>query len=143
MTKIDRSLAETFGLPTDDDVSDRRYPTTTTTPIELPEDNDDDYEFVRKTLHSLIKSGSAAFDNLADLAADGEKISAFATMNDMLTNLANISTQLLEVKKIKKEIEASDNPVNTGQNTVTNNVAFIGTTADLARLINDKDVIDV
>ena len=136
MSKVDRKLAETFGL----EVEEKELPALINPPEQKEEI--DDFEFVRGTLHSLIEAGTAAFEDLADIARNEEKISAFSTMNDMLSNLADISTKLLEIQKKKREIESVKTETTQQINNVTNNVAYIGSTADLAKLLNSGEIID-
>lgn len=137
---VDESLAETFGF----EPEKKTFPALIPAIEDLPE-NDDDYEFVKKTLQSLVMAGTSAFESLADIARNDEKIAAFQTMNDMLTNISDISMKILEIQKMKKEIEAKQETKQV--NNTTNVAAFVGSTAELAKLLLNNnpvgEVIDV
>lgn len=134
MSRVDKSLSETFGVepigPPD------RLP-----PPPLPETEEneiEDFEFVRQKLHSLLHEGTAAFETLADIAKTEEKISAFSTLNEMLSNLSDISIKLLEIQEKKRKIQTPKEQKALPGN-VTNNAVFVGSTADLDKLISKMD----
>lgn len=141
MSRIDDSLSETFGLP----VPEREQRDEIAV---QPSEADDDFEFVRETLRSLLDAGADAFADLANIARSEEKVSAYSAMNDMLSNLSNISVKLMDIQKTKREIEniGQKDKQQSGVVNNTTNVAFIGSTTDLAKLISNNtqgEIIDV
>lgn len=134
MAKVDNTLSEIFGVAPIGEPE--KVP-----PPEIPETKPgdvEDFEFVRQKLHGLLHEGTTAFETLAQIAKSEEKISAFSTLNEMLSNLSDISIKLLEIQEKKNKLLAPQKGQQSTPNTVTNNAVFVGSTADLARMINDN-----
>lgn len=138
MSKVNESLSNTFGLDPLECVN-KQLPTVIEQE-EVPDNSEKDFEFVRNKLHGLISEGTDAFQFLAELAKSEEKISAFSTLNEMLSNLSDISMKLLEVHEKKQKIKATEAKTSpSGQTNVTNNVAFLGSTADLSKFLQSTN----
>lgn len=138
MTRVDEKFAETFGIP---QISRSTSDMVSVDEIPAADNAKGDFEFVRQTLYSLLKNGSDAFEQLAEIAKVEEKISAYGTMNEMLGNLSDISIKLLEIHERKKKMEASTKPETPAQ--VTNNNVYVGSASDLDKLLESGDIIDV
>ena len=135
ITTIDASLSETFGVPTISELVPVEEK-----PMEVVESESDDFEFVRRKLHSLLHEGTTAFETLAVIAKSEEKISAFTALNEMMNNLSEISVKLLDIQEKKQKLNNTKTD-NKNPTTITNNnIAFIGTTADLSKLLNDDSL---
>lgn len=144
MTRVEEKFAEAFGIPPIEQVSDRDLPVVQNTPEPLDDKSKDDFEFVRGTLYKLLKNGSDAFEQLAEIASVEEKISAYSTMNEMLSNLSDISIKLLDIHEKKKKMEiASPKEQPQSQQNITNNTVFVGSAVDLDKLLSQGDIIDV
>ena len=147
--KVDVLLSDTFGLPAPEQ---KQLPKMLehNQPEEISEI--DDFEFVREKLHSLLTAGADAFEDLAVIAREEEKISAFGTMNTMLNTLSDISMRLIEIQKMKVQIEkekkaigGEEPPPQQNNKVVNNNTVFVGSMAELAAVArkNNGDIIDV
>lgn len=154
MTRVNDKFAQAFGIPHIDSFKNEAdnestlpivadAPTNPKLSDELA-NSDADFEFVRKTLYSLIKNGTDAFEQLSEIARVEEKISAYGTMNEMLSNLSDISMKLMDVHEKKKKMDSSlekSNP-HAAQH-VTNNIVYAGSLTDLDRMLDKGDIIDV
>lgn len=139
--RINHTLSETFGVEEVMDVSPKNE-IVEMKEIVIPEDAslESDAEAVRDTLYELLKTGAESFEDLRRIAVAEESPRAFEVMNAMLSNLSDIAVKLIDVqgkvKKIKQaEQKATDPELNSGNVTINNNTAFIGTTADLQDMI--------
>jgi hypothetical protein len=145
MTRAETKFAEAFGIPPISEVVQDSKEIVVAEPEvsnDTPRSVDSDFEFVRGTLYKLLENGATAFEQLAEIARVEEKISAYGTMNEMLSNLSDISIKLLEIhEKKNKIVPAKDNSNNT-QN-ITNNNVYIGTASELDKLLDKGDIIDV
>tara|TARA_R110000868_G_scaffold302452_2_gene562985 strand:- start:297 stop:665 length:369 start_codon:yes stop_codon:yes gene_type:complete len=94
---------------------------------------DNDFEFVRQTQYDLLVKGSSALDDMMEVARATEHPRAFEVLSNMLKNVADISNNLLDLHKKKKEYHKEDKPSEL-PNQTTNNV-FIGSTSDLQRML--------
>lgn len=92
----------------------------------------DDYEYARKNLRSLIDNGKDVMDNLAYLAKEGESPRTYEVLGQLIKTLAETNKDLLDLAKKKKDIQQEKN---AEQPTHVTNALFVGSTADLQKLI--------
>lgn len=96
----------------------------------------DDYEFSRATYRDLIHNGTRSLDVMSELARESEHPRAFEVLSNSIKNIADVTDKLMALqstkKKLNKEKLESDRHV-------TNNNVFVGSTADLQRMLNAKE----
>lgn len=148
MSRIDESLSEVFGVPVPER-SNQTLPTVIdvvakeidSKPVPINQELDDDIEFVKNKLQSLILRGEDAVETLTSIAKSEESPRSFEVLNTMLTTLSNISMQFIELHekkaKIAKTLEKSTPVSNTTTNT-TNNIAFVGSSSDIDALLEER-----
>lgn len=106
--------------------------------LPTPSEVEDDYEYARKNLRSLIDNGKDVMENLAFLAKEGESPRAYEVIGQMIKTLADTNKDLLNLAKAKKEIQ-QENKQEQGTNpTHVTNALFVGSTAELQKLIANK-----
>lgn len=93
---------------------------------------DDDYEYARKNLRSLIDNGKDVMDNLAFLAKEGESPRTYEVLGQLIKTLAETNKDLLDIAKKKKDIQQEKSGE---QPTHVTNALFVGSTAELQKLI--------
>lgn len=109
-------------------------------PIKFDKDIKDDYEFSRKTYKDLIYTGTRSMDVLAELARESEHPRAFEVLSQTIKNIGDTTEKLMALQKQKKDLTQEEREE---AKNVTNNNMFVGSTADLQRLLLKKDnVID-
>ena len=76
-------------------------------------------------------------DNLSHLAKEGESPRAYEVLGGLIKTLAETNKDLLNLAKTKKDIQQEKNQE---QQTPThvNNTLFVGSTAELQKMIADK-----
>jgi hypothetical protein len=104
----------------------------------MPQQNvniDYDYETTRSNLHSILAQGQDALTHALNVAKNSEHPRAFEVVGGLMKHLSDINTQLLDLNKKKQQL---DNPKSTNkEGPVTNNSIFVGSTAELSKMIND------
>jgi len=100
---------------------------------------DQDYEDVRKQLYDLAEQGDEAIELMLELARESEHPRAFEVLGQLIKNNAEIGEKILKLHKSKKEVDKEDLPALTKD--PTNNV-FIGSTAELQKMLRDEIVIE-
>jgi hypothetical protein len=98
---------------------------------------DDDYEYARNNLKGLIESGKSAMENIVYLAKEGESPRAYEVVGQLIKTLADTNKDLLDLGKKAREAKGKDT-AQQSQNIVTNNSLFVGSTAELQKLIKGK-----
>lgn len=134
MTKNFDELNETFNTS-----NDIVHPEVVEKKIEkIKESADDikkDYEYTRGNLYSLIEKGQEAVNGILELAQETEQARAYEVAGQLIKSVADATDKLLDLQKKLKDVE-EDNP--KGPTNVTN-ALFVGSTAELAKLLKDKD----
>ena len=105
-------------------------------PIKIDKDVKDDYDFFRKTYKDLIYTGTRSMDVLAELARESEHPRAFEVLAQTIKNIGDTTEKLMSLQKQKKDLTLEEREE---AKTVTNNNMFVGSTADLQRLLLNKD----
>lgn len=109
---------------------------------------DNDFEYSRQIYHDILAKGSAALDDMMDVARATEHPRAFEVLSTMMKTLADVNGNLLDLHKKKKDIRKKEEKVAIPAGNTTNNL-FVGSTTDLQRLLmqqdamNDPKVIDI
>jgi len=134
MTKKFDDLNETFNV-SDDFIQ----PKVEVSPIQKvenekisPDDIKKDYEYTRGNLYSLIEKGQEAINGILELAQESEMPRAYEVAGQLIKNVADATDKLMELQKKLKDVEEEKQV--KGPSTV-NNALFVGSTADLAKLL--------
>lgn len=94
---------------------------------------EDDFEYARKNLYSILEKSQSSMDEMMDVARQSQHPRAYEVMNQMFKTVADISKDLIDLQKKKKDVIG---PSESTPQTVHNNL-FVGTTADLSKMIED------
>lgn len=102
---------------------------------------DKDYEESRETYNDLIDKGRESLELMIQVARESEHPRAFEVLSGMIKNISDVNDKLMDLNKKYKEVTKPDQPKQVEG--TTNNNLFIGSTADLQRLLqNETKVID-
>ena len=86
-------------------------------------------------MYSLIEKGQEAVNGILELAQETEQARAYEVAGQLIQSVADATDKLLDLQKKLKDVE-EDNP--KGPTNVTN-ALFVGSTAELAKILKDKD----
>ena len=101
---------------------------------------DADYERVRRDLFDLAGQGDEAIELMLELARESEHPRAFEVLGQLIKQNAEIGEKILKLHKTKKEVDKEDDlPALAG---ATNNNVFIGSTAELQKMLRQEIPID-
>lgn len=92
-----------------------------------------DLAYARNMYLDIINQGKEALDGAVRVADLSQHPRAYEVVGSLLRNLAEVNKQLIDLANLNRATEERNKPV-----TVTNNVQFIGTSADLNKMIADK-----
>lgn len=140
MSKIDDALSSTFGVSPSPDAL--QYPVPTVSVAQQPSiivpssDTDDVFTDATEALDDLIKTGMDSLVDIISIARTEESPRAFEVMNTVMTTLAALNMQRIEVLERKAKLEKltkseGDSSQPSSESTFNNNVFFVGTTNDL------------
>ena len=106
--------------------------------VNLTTDAEEDYNIARDNLKSLLDKSDEALDHMMQVAAEAEHPRAFEVLAGMFKTSADMTTQLIELQKKRHELDKLNNEP-TQNSGVTNNNLFVGSTAELQKMLTKKE----
>lgn len=98
-----------------------------------------DYEYSRETYYDLLEKGREAMEDMIHVARESEHPRAYEVLSNMIKNVADVNDKLMDLNKKNKEITRPDKKQVENQQ----NNFFVGSTADLQKMLQNEKVIDV
>jgi len=98
------------------------------------DDVNKDYEYTRGNLYSIIEKGQEALNGILELAQESEMPRAYEVAGQLIKNVADATDKLM---KLQKELKDVKEETTKGPTNVTN-ALFVGSTADLAKLLKSE-----
>ena len=95
-----------------------------------------DYEYTRGNLYSIIEKGQEAINGILEVAQDSDMPRAYEVAGQLIKSVSDATDKLMDLQKKLKDVNAEDEK--KGPTTV-NNALFVGSTADLAKLIKNEN----
>ena len=131
--KIDDSLSEVFDIPAlpKNELINAETGEIVKAPSEKIES---DYDTTRDNLRELLTTGQAALQHALEVAKQSEHPRAFEVVGNLMKQLADINQQLMDIHQQKAKLDA---PTKKSAEKVTNNAIFVGSTADLNKMIKN------
>ena len=100
------------------------------------DDIEKDYEYTRGNLYSIIEKGQEAINGILEIAQESEMPRAYEVAGQLINSVSDATDKLLDLQKKVKEVNEEEKA--KGPNNVTN-ALFVGSTADLAKLIKQQN----
>ena len=98
-------------------------------------DIEKDYKYTRGQLYSIIEKGQEAINGILELAQDSEMPRAYEVAGQLIKSVSDATDKLMDLQKKLKDVNEEKQA--KGPSTV-NNALFVGSTADLAKLIKGE-----
>ena len=98
------------------------------------DDIEKDYEYTRGNLYSIIEKGQEAINGILELAQDSEMPRAYEVAGQLIKSVSDATDKLMDLQKKLKDV--NEDAPQKGPNTV-NNALFVGSTAELAKLLKN------
>lgn len=99
--------------------------------------SDDDFEFAQETIRDTILKSNEVLQELGQAAILNENGKLYESYSQLMKNIVDSSTSLLDLHAKKKKIDEQKNDEVTQNNTQINNIV-VGSTKDLLELIEKK-----
>ena len=99
-------------------------------------DIEKDYDYTRGNLYSIIEKGQEAINGILEIAQESEMPRAYEVAGQLIKSVSDATDKLLDLQKKVKEVNEEEKK---GPTSVTNNALFVGSTADLAKLIKQQN----
>ena len=95
-----------------------------------------DYEYTRGNLYSIIEKGQEAINGILEIAQESEMPRAYEVAGQLIKSVSDATDKLLDLQQKLKDV--NEEKESKGPNNVTN-ALFVGSTADLAKLIKQQN----
>jgi len=99
-----------------------------------------DYDYSRETYYDLLEKGRNSLEDMIEVARSSEHPRAYEVLSGMIKNLSDVNDKLMDLNKKNKDMNREE----VKQIASTTNNVFLGSTADLQKLLQNEDnIIDV
>ena len=129
-TRIDEILEITSVVPTSELKPDS---TTRVVPNSNGNDDETDYNYTRENYYNLIERNQDAVEEMLEIAKQSEHPRAFEVVGQLIKSGLDANKELMNLHKTKKDLSTEKAP-----NQVTNQAVFVGSTAELQKLLKAK-----
>ena len=135
--KIDNKMAKNMEEVFDIEVSNTPEGGCTTRKKQLrdvTDDSRDDYEYTRGQLYTLIDQGQEAVRDALEVAQESGHPRAFEVATNAMKQVADMTDKLIDLQSKMKKL---DEPTKGSTPTTVNNTMFLGSTADLQKMLKN------
>ena len=135
MTKEFNKLDKTFNI-TPEVVEEEATNVEREKPDRLTKDDiEKDYEYTRGNLYSIIEKGQEAINGILEIAQESEMPRAYEVAGQLIKSVSDATDKLIDLQKKLKDVNTEDKKSPTN----VTNALFVGSTADLAKLIKQQN----
>ena len=101
---------------------------------------ENDLDFARENLYDAVVKSQAAVEDMIAIAQQSQHPKAYEVLNSLIKTFADVSSGIadLQIKKQKLQGKQSD----SDENKTVNNNLFVGSTAELQKMLQDLKNID-
>ena len=100
-------------------------------------DVEKDYDYTRGNLYSIIEKGQEAIDGILELAQETEQPRAYEVAGQLIKSVSDATDKLMDLQKKLKDVNEEDNKKSP---TNVTNALFVGSTAELAKMIKQENL---
>ena len=128
-TRIDEILEITSLVPSSEM---KPVPSARVIPQKNGKDDDIDYNYARENYYNLIERNQDAVEEMLEIAKQSENARAFEVVGQLIKSGLDANEALMKLHKTKKELNVEKGP------TQVTNALFVGSTAELQKLLKSK-----
>ena len=132
-----KQLDKAFNI-TPEVVNEEPKPVVREKPDRLTKDDvSKDYDYTRGNLYSIIEKGQEAIDGILELAQESEQPRAYEVAGQLIKSVSDATDKLMDLQKKLKDVNEEDNKKSP---TNVTNALFVGSTAELAKMIKQENL---
>ena len=128
-SRIDEILKITSLVPTQEM---KPTPAPRVLPKTTGKDDEIDYNYARENYYNLIERNQDAVEEMLEIAKQSENARAFEVVGQLIKSGLDANEALMKLHKTKKELNVEKGP------TQVTNALFVGSTAELQKLLKSK-----
>ena len=137
MNELNKNLSDIFDVTPIEEVKKEKLPTVSAkyNKPDIESDLTDAYQQSRENLQGIIDQGQEAMHEILEIAKAGQHPRAFEVYGGILKNMVDANKELLSIQKQMRDM---DNTKKETNNTKIDKAIFVGSTADLGKLLKDN-----
>ena len=137
MSKLEDKVNEILGVETKAPVEQKQFkPLVPRVEDKNKEDVDNDYKYSRESYYNLIEKGQEAIQGILDIAQEGQHPRAYEVAGQLIGQVATTVDKLQDLQKKLKDLKEVPNKTNAN----IKNALFVGSTAELQKMLNKKTI---
>ena len=102
--------------------------------VKTEKDINQDYSYSRDSYYNLIDKGNEAIEGILEIAKEGQHPRAYEVAGQLLGQVAGTVDKLQDLQKKLKDLKQVPKTANTN----VKNALFVGSTAELQKMLNRK-----
>ena len=102
------------------------------------ETKDNDFQYARENLYDIIEKGRDAMEELLEIAKAEESPRAFEVFGQLLKSMTDSQETLMDLHQKKQKLENAGERQEVTQAQNITNALFVGSTADLLKLVKKE-----
>ena len=136
MSKLEDNLNDILGIETESISTEEFKAPTVRKEDKTKNDIDNDYVNSRENYCELIEKGQKAIDGILDIAKEGQHPRAYEVAGQLIGQVGQTVDKLQDLQKKLKDLKEVPNKTNAN----IKNALFVGSTAELQKMLNKKTV---
>ena len=135
MSKLEEKVNEILGIEKEVEKVEKEFkPLVPRNEDKQIEDVDNDYKYSRENYYNLIERGQEAIQGILDVAKEGQHPRAYEVALAGIKNVADTVDKLQDLQAKLKELKQLPKTSNAN----IKNALFVGSTAELQKMLNRK-----
>jgi len=102
---------------------------------QIKDANDNDFDYARTNLYSVIERGTDALEEMMEVAAQSQHPRAYEVVSTIMKTLIDANKDLVGMSDKKLEQKENEENPKSGPETVNQSMHFHGSTEDMRKLI--------
>lgn len=98
---------------------------------------DNDFEYARRNLYDIIEKGQQALEGILDVADQSQHPRSYEVAANLIKTMSEVNKDLLDLTKKKRDLQPKKEE-ETKQQVANNLAVFVGSTAELQEILNNK-----
>jgi hypothetical protein len=96
---------------------------------------ENDLDFARENLYDAVVKSQAAVEDMIQIAQQSQHPKAYEVLNSLIKTFADVSTGIADLQIKKQKLQGK--PSELDENKTVNNNLFVGSTAELQKMLQD------
>ena len=96
---------------------------------------ENDLDFARENLYDAVVKSQAAVEDMIQIAQQSQHPKAYEVLNSLIKTFADVSSGIADLQIKKQRLQGK--PSESDENKTVNNNLFVGSTAELQKMLQD------